>query len=371
MHAVLVAWLAAGVLLGQQTPLDRLKREAARMKAGDGEVKALHLALRDWIEAHLPPSARTPVEFRNVEETLQRELKATGLSLEDAPNEGWMRSSLGYVGFEMKWLPELPDGLFFTASVAVPCGTEDAIYLYRFDAHGRERVFEERPTGYGYPNVELADMDSQGRRLVLANFVSTQCASTWMGMAYSVYRLGLPISAHDLLLSGQHSFWLSDDSPTFVLKPDELMIEFRDYCVDALIHNRTNIERFNFADGVRRLDPVAFQPQDFVEEWLVRPWSEMQARSVESTKAWHERLHKEAALGQYAEVTHCSARPGRWLIGLEDPKSSTTYFLVHELGKYRYQMEAIGTARPSGCPGDGDPSDKHPYLTEDELKALR
>ena len=33
---------------------------------------------------------------------------------------------------------------------------------------------------------------------------------------------------------------------------------------------------------------MALQPQDFAEEWLTRPWSEMESRSDPATKALHE-----------------------------------------------------------------------------------
>ena len=64
----------------------------------------------------------------------------------------------------------------------------------------------------------------------------------------------------------------------FVLKPDELIIELKDHSIDIGIHNRTEILRYSFADGVHRVDPVALQPQDFAEEWLAQPWSEMESQ---------------------------------------------------------------------------------------------
>ena len=81
---------------------------------------------------------------------------------------------------------------------------------------------------------------------------------------------------------------MGNDGPEFVLKPDELIMEFLDASVDVTVHNRTQIHRYSFgAETVQRLDPVAFQPQDFAEEWLTRPWTEMQSRSEPETEEWH------------------------------------------------------------------------------------
>jgi len=280
-------------------------------------------------------------------------------------------------------MPELPDILFLTAGAAVGCGDDEAVYAYRFDANGWNRTIDDHPkseSGWGDSKLELSEPDDRGRRLLLIHRMSVQCKSTWMGMTYSVYRFGPASGMSESLLSGEHGFWMGNDGPEFVLKPDELIMEFLDASADVDVHNRTQIQRYTFgAAGVQRFDPVAFQPQDFAEEWLTRPWNEMQPRSAPQTKEWHAKLHSDSLFARYSEVAPCRDKPGRWLIGLDIdqigkqklPMPLATYFLVHELGNYRYQMEAVSDAMPTGCQGAGDPSDKHPWLTADELKALR
>jgi hypothetical protein len=383
MRGVLLGLFVAGALFGQATAFDRLKREAASAKAlpADKEnhdaVMALHASLHDWIESRLPQIAGS-AELHNLEADLRGELDDAGLTTTDVGPDS---PGLGYVGLEFKWLPELPDALVVIASVKVECGADEAVYLYRFDPSGRTHMFEDRPESkWGYTGVKLAvsDPDSQGRRLLLTHYYSSQCASFWMMMAYSVYRLGTQPGASELLLKDQHGFYLGNDGPEFVLKPDELMIEFLDSSVDLDVHNRTNIQRYSFIDGVHRLDPVAFQSQDFAEEWLTRGWSEMESRSSANTKEWHYRLHNDFVLGEYTGVIPCASQ-GRWLIAVdishigdkEIPDPETTYFLVHDLGNYRYKMDVVREDVPVGCLGVGDPSDKHPWLSAAELKALQ
>jgi hypothetical protein len=394
--------LAAGGVFAQDAALDWLKKEAASVKALSEEqqwkvpadkLAALHSALRDWIESRLP---RTAHEFRDphgLEATLQGELTKAGLIRPDESNTpapegaGWGWPGLGYADLAFQWFPELPDTLFVVAGVSVMCGVDDAVYMYHFDARGRTRVFEDHRAGvlgYSTGGVELSELDTHGRRLLLTQYTSVQCASTWMGMAYSVNRLSSLGDTRELLLSGEHGFWLQMEQP-IVLKPDELIIELKDHSVDMGVHNRTHILRYNFAEGVHRVDPVALQPQDFVEEWLTQPWSEMQSRSDPKTKEWHDRLHGDYVFADYAGVIQCAKLPGRWLIALdvnqigekERSKPLESYFLVRELGDYGYRMEAVSGTKPSGCPGTGlssdagPASDKHPWLSEEELKALR
>ena len=57
-----------------------------------------------------------------------------------------------------------------------------------------------------------------------------------MMMAYSVYRLGTQPGPSELLLKDQHGFFLDNDGPYFLLKPEELTMEFLDRSADLDIH---------------------------------------------------------------------------------------------------------------------------------------
>jgi len=78
----------------------------------------------------------------------------------------------------------------------------------------------------------------------------------------------------------------------------------------------------------------------------------MRSRSAAGTKPWHDRLYADG-VDNYDRVVECSGRPNRWLIGLN------------------LEMEAVSATKPSGCPGSGPASDKHPWLSDAELKALQ
>src|SRR5580692_10945080 len=94
MYRVVVLALAVSALFGQDTASERLKREAARVKAYRQEkgatdehpalLASLHQALRDWIESRLPADkASMPDSFCGLESALQWELKDAGLAEED------------------------------------------------------------------------------------------------------------------------------------------------------------------------------------------------------------------------------------------------------------------------------------------------
>jgi hypothetical protein len=391
MYRTLVGLLATSALFGQATPSDRLQREASRTRALFSanesvgkqavQVQLLHAALRDWIESRLPETTSSSgAELHTLEAVLQAELRQAKLS-EPASDD----IIPGFVGLKFEWLPELPNALAVIASVTVECGADEAFYLYEFRGGTRVLAVEDHPqSSWGFTDVEvqLSDPDSQGRRLLLTHYRSVQCQSTWMVMAYSVYRMASLPGTSELLLTDEHGFWLGTE-PEFVLKPQELVVEFLDSSVDPALQSRTRIHRYGFAQGVQRLDPVAILPQDFAEEWLTRDWKEMESRSAGDTKEWHQRLHNDFVGAEYSAVIPCASQD-RWMVALDitrigdevltDPP--TTYFLVRDLGNHTYRMEAVSTSRPATCSGTGVvngayASIEQPWLSTAELKALR
>jgi hypothetical protein len=389
MRGVFVLLFATVSVVGQDPALARLKHEMAVAReqeeqqkypraegSGSARIAAVHAALRNWFEPRLPKDVYSLAgEIPRLEASLAKVLLGAGLSKPESDDRDFLDDpGFDEVGIDFNVMPELPSTLFVTASVKVPCGGDSAVYAYHFDSNGRALVIADHPksdAGFG-AELELSGPDLQGRRLLLIRRTSTQCASSWMEMMYAVYRMSLS-QAPETMLSSKHGFWF-DKGPLFVLKPDELMIELLDSSVDGGIHNRTYLLRYNFGDGVKRLDPVAFQPQDFAEEWLTAPWSEMQSRSKAATQNWHEKKLG----GDYTNVVLCASRPDRWSIGLKQEYDLgkklevpvEVHLLVRDLGNYRYEMEEVSDSEFEGCPGEGSPSDKHPWLSVEQLRAL-
>jgi hypothetical protein len=113
---------------------------------------------------------------------------------------------------------------------------------------------------------------------------------------------------------------------------------------------------------------VALQPQDFVHEWLLRPWSEMQPRSSDSVAKWHKFFYADYVSGEYELVQPCRERPAITQIGVgigyigeqEIPEPLRVYFLVEDKGDYRFKMSEISFDRQPRCPGESQASYDNP-----------
>jgi hypothetical protein len=132
-------------------------------------------------------------------------------------------------------------------------------------------------------------------------------------------------------------------------------MEVRDRSIDGGIHNRAHVLHFKATGSTaERVDPVALQPQDFADEWLTRPWAEMESRSAESgrdkLKKWHEFLAGDFVAGEFHFVQQCREQADQWQVAID---------LGWIKGK---ELTGISFDRQEGCPGESQPNSDSPTL---------
>jgi hypothetical protein len=385
---IAILCLLPRVAAAQNEALARLQIEAIKLRTAniddkdfDEAITPLRIAQRNWIESKLPKSRKELLEKAELlGDELDRDLKAAKIAADDAPESDFNPSvGFGYVSVNLRRFAELPDMAFVTASATIPCGAEDSVYGYKFDASGWTRVVDARNPEMGNADLGLSDPDSSGKRLLVIDWYSQQCTSSWRGMAYEVFRFDWDNGIATTALAGAEGVWLGD-KPLFVLTPTEMTVEFSDSSVSVDVHHRTKIQRYAFTPSVRRIDPFALQPQDFAEEWLTRPWSEMESRSAPETHALHEALGGGFVLGDYLEVTQCAPDQPVWLVGFgignvkdkQLPQPQHLYVELRDVGDRHYRMESASTSRPAYCKAEpGHPNEEYPWLSEEEIRKLK
>jgi hypothetical protein len=347
--------VSASGLFGQEAPGDSRLRELARLSQSAPEIEIAGLGhyrrvLRDWIDARLP--------------TNLSDLNRSFPGLETRLTEELHRSNLRVPPVVVYRPHEFEDALVVKASVAVPCGVDTVVYVYRFSANGRVRIFEGAGAsehGNSLYGVQFSNPDASGDRLLYVSWFSVSCASVWNGLDYRLFRIAAGTDRAEPLFSRIHTFTIDSDGDAKVT-PNEFLLELTADALEAG-WRRTYILHYRI-DGkaVTRLDPVALQPQDFVHEWIIEPWSHMESRSASSLVKWHGLLHDDNELffGDYDFAQSCSERPDYTQVAVEVPKLNghelpepeTVYFLVKDNGSYSYEMSEISYARQNGCPGE-------------------
>jgi hypothetical protein len=355
------------LLSSDKKELDRLADESARMQAlakKDNhplrpDWASMESRLREWVESRLPANLMVlENEFPGLETRLKSELKKRGIF-----QEGRSDAKPGYVSMLKILRPaEYRTAMIVQLGIATGCGSDVSFHLYRFWNGGWNHVFEARGNdkwGDELMDTKFSEPDAAGNRMLYLSWYAVQCGSVWNGVDYRVIRLSPTADRADVVLSGAHSLVL-ENGVHVKITPDELLLEMIAEAMEGGFR-RTHVLQYRFGEkGVERVDPVALQPQDFVHEWIRRPWSEMESRSSAGLGKWHKFLYSEDAGGAYEFVQTCASRPGftqigvsMWRIGeRESPEPVTICFLVEDQGGHRYKMAGVSLDRQPGCPGN-------------------
>src|SRR5579862_1015973 len=393
--SIVLSSLIIGVSAAQESALERAQNEAARLRQAPKQpeetiwknIKAtrepsagLHASLRDWVASLLPKSrVALDAELLFLTPKVDAELRQAGLFRSGASGDPFEAEPGTVTRMEFSRPPEDPDKLVVIVGVDVPCGSNDAAYIYDYSQGEPRLVLESHGTrdhDEGITNVRFSKRDASGSQLILTLRYAVQCGSSWNMLSYDLFRLSTMASAAVPILGGEQGIWFAGAHPYHLrIEPDELLMEVQGSSIDANIHNREHVLHFNAPGSTaERVDPVALQPQDFVDEWFTRPWSEMESRSAESARdklqKWHDFLSGDFVAGEFQFVQRCREPADQWQIAIdlgwiksgELPDGLRVYFLVQQSGHYRFTMTGISFERQEGCPGESDPNIESPTL---------
>lgn len=143
----------------------------------------------------------------------------------------------------------------------------------------------------------------------------------------------------------------------------DVLVEFTVRSIDAGVHSRQAVRHYKIdGDQVRRTDPLALSPRDFVDEWLTHDWRDAafwsESPNRRSASDWHKKLHKGFVAGEFIYPTmHCADAPDVWQVGVDfsepptpigaEPKGN--YFLVRWRPPYQFTMVEVSDHASPAC----------------------
>jgi hypothetical protein len=193
---------------------------------------------------------------------------------------------------------------------------------------------------------------------VAVKSVAPWCSSTWSEIRYAVLRPGETAAAPKILGKSSDSIWWGgEDVGTIAATKDSADIRFHAESIDDGVHNRLWIRHFRVTgDTVERVQPVAVSPRDFVDEWIVSPWAQAKAWSLQSRMTVLHAAH-EVAAGEkkdegfeFTAAQRCSDMPDHFQITLAPmDESRPSYFQVR--GRTEFTMLSVDREASQACAG--------------------
>ncbi len=354
--------LALAPLLGQssdgpladiRSELDRVRAERdahAETRGASPRFTTIKHLLRDWIESHF--GSLTPdTDEAALARELNGALEQAHLFDSGANNDSMsLVGSLGSISLE---LLQRGQYLVVKTGVGVECGFDQSAYLYqRREGHWASIWQSEQNTytkeGYNVQTLHAVHVspayEGADSPFLLTLGTAPWCTSNWRPVFFRIWRTRIDGSDPKLLVDRTVNAYLgSHDIPIQgSIGRKDALIEFSTGSIDTDLGSRPSIWHYKLhGDTAERIDPIALNPGDFVEEWLTTPWSQIRWRTQAANRLALKRLHGRLQDYVFAEFTgpalRCQQDLGLWQVGLDFGKR-TKYFLVRWTPVYRFTM---------------------------------
>lgn len=266
------------------------------------------------------------------------------------------------LSYEVLRVPRHPRMLAVVTTLAINCGSDSMLILYRHES-GRWREtmvrrsppYQEIKGGWEDLRFAVSPPDAQGRWFVATASTTPWCTSAWHGLPYELARPGPSPERPRVFFRDKSIIYLGDEADlTLRAERDSFELRHTGASIDPAVHNRRHLRRYSVrGETVRRVQPVAENVRDFVDEWIVSPWSEAKDWSAPdpALAGSHGRLHPDryALLDEFASIRSCGGSLTQLEIGA--PEGPGWFFLVRGSEAGPWRMERVARQAKAECSG--------------------
>jgi hypothetical protein len=335
-------------------------------------LRQLNRELRDLIVAVLNDPRRDTLADESM---VTKELKAAGWG--DISRSRW--NAYGEISnIDFEWRTDYdPPLLVVDTELWVPCGSSDpdsTIYIFQKKGRNWELIltadadYDSAGTGSDDAMQDvLSPPDENGKWFLAIANTPPNCPGQPTEVRFRLMRPGPSPELPKMLLNRSEPIDSNFDLPfKIAVDQDKFSIMLG---MERRLDGETgiSISRFDVqGDQASRVPPLALRPEDFLDEWVKRDWSEVALWSGNSAgkslEEWHSTLNGLAPDSTEMEFVQICPRHGRdensWLIGLRIDRQQNRnsldemlYVAIDEkMGAF--YIDEIEKTRPAGCPGN-------------------
>lgn len=274
-----------------------------------------------------------------------------------------------------------PTRIVLAVRLSVVCGSDTSVYVFERSSDRWRRTLDLESNGYkdvsgARGSASWTIVDAADGWYLVSSDVNPWCTSNWQRIRWVALRPGPSPERPRVLYKDDATIYLGVDEPyRLTTNRDTFTIVWwgaDDLDVDILV--RAHTATFAIArDVVRRLQPVAFRADDFVDEWALTPWREAarwtRTADRKSARHWHTLLGRSGRRRTYltlfefvqpcpdAALTQVgvSFEPYEDANGLPADVPDDLFFMVAQRAS-AFELVDVSTTPFSNCPGRTPPS---------------
>jgi hypothetical protein len=277
---------------------------------------------------------------------------------------------------------DIPHLLLVEFTFDISCGTDSLLIAYeKLDGQWRQSLRWQSPDytevlgAFGNFFQYQVFQPANSTSWLLATFHgSPWCTSRWSDFTLDLLPPARGTAPQTALMHRQDEY-VRDTDPILKLSPGGFQLRVETGSLDSGIMTRPAIYRFRIDTGkdsqfqIQRIQPIAVNGRDFVDEWLQAPWNESAQWSSPSALAALEQEHKEiAALHDpnitngpsftYGPVRPCSDSASHFQVELDQERNvdqkpvpgEPVYFQIQE-GSNSFTMLSASPDSNQRCSG--------------------
>jgi hypothetical protein len=260
-------------------------------------------------------------------------------------------------------IPGHPGMIGIVATFGIECGDDSILTLYQRRGGRWRELIARRSKPYkdvagALDGVEyvVSRPDADGHWYLAVMTGTAWCTSAWRGLRFELTRPGRDADRPKVLLSRSVGAYIGyDDLGVMHANPRSFDLRTDGSIRDVDILVRKHVYHYAIAgDRVRRIQPVALNARDFVDEWIDRPWSQSKSLSgpEPGLAAAHSALRRErdrrGATGLHFLAVRRCARSGA---EVEVDSDGAEPWFLRVVGKNPFRLAATGRHRSAGCRG--------------------
>ncbi|RQS02565.1 hypothetical protein DIE07_34100 [Burkholderia sp. Bp9002] len=219
--------------------------------------------------------------------------------------------------------------LFVRAGFDIACGDDNLLTAYAWENGGWRRVLRWQANDYkdiggAYGGGFWFGALPGGQVAVVHG--TPWCSSRWSRFGADVVAPASGPAAQRTLFHAEHGYVLDDDSLRFKVRADGFELRTTVGSLDSDVMTRPGIFRYRIdGDTVHRVQPVAANGRDFVDEWLktddalAREWSEpvATAATLKARQAFTAQTKAPDTGFAYGPVRGCADSKDRYQVELD------------------------------------------------------